>query len=152
MAGVKRLLSPSWDWLLDRGFMKSLGMVANPAETGMTAVSCETLRPRIGREPLLYPREYKVKTMSEPSTEKIKLVKRLSRIRGQVDALQRAIAEETSSVRLLQQATACRGAMDGFIAEIIEDHIREQVVDAKSKSEASRAAEELIGIVHSYLT
>ncbi len=152
MAGVKRLLSPSWDWLLDRGFMKSLGMVANPAETGMTAVSCETHRARIGRGPLLYPQEYKVKTMSEPSTEKIKLVKRLSRIRGQVDALQRAIAQETSSVRLLQQATACRGAMDGFIAEIIEDHIREQVVDAKSKSEASRAAEELIGIVHSYLT
>jgi len=96
--------------------MKSLGMVANPAETGMTAISCETRRARIGRGPLLYPREYKVKTMSEPSTEKIKLVKRLSRIRGQVDALQRAIAQETSSVRLLQQATACRGAMDGFIA------------------------------------
>jgi hypothetical protein len=30
--------------------------------------------------------------------------------------------------------------------------IREQVVDAVSKGEASRAAEELIGIVHTYLT
>jgi FrmR/RcnR family transcriptional regulator, repressor of frmRAB operon len=85
--------------------------------------------------------------------EKSKLVKRLSRIRGQVDALRRAIVEQdASSAKLLQQATACRGAMDGFIAEIIEDHIREQVVKAESKSQASRAAEELIGIVHSYLT
>ncbi len=42
--------------------------------------------------------------------------------------------------------------MDGFIAEVIEDQIREQVVDAETKWEASRAAEELISIVHSYLT
>jgi DNA-binding FrmR family transcriptional regulator len=85
--------------------------------------------------------------------EKIKLVKRLNRIRGQVDALQRALLEhDASSAKLLQQATACRGAMDGFIAEVIEDHIREQVVDAATKGDASKAAEELIGIVHSYLT
>lgn len=85
--------------------------------------------------------------------EKTKLVKRLSRIRGQVDALQRAITEQdVSSAKLLQQATACRGAMDGFIAEVIEDHIRDKVVEAASKDDALRAAEELIGIVHSYLT
>ena len=90
---------------------------------------------------------------SNASAEKTKLVKRLSRIRGQVDALQRAIVEQDApSAKLLQQATACRGAMDGFIAEVIEDHIREQVVDAETKGEAVLAAEELIGIVHSYLT
>jgi len=85
--------------------------------------------------------------------EKAKLVKRLSRIRGQVDALQRAITEQDApSTKLLQQATACRGAMDGFIAEVIEDHIREKVVEAATKGDAAEAAEELIGIVHSYLT
>ena len=86
-------------------------------------------------------------------TEKAKLVKRLSRIRGQVEALQRAIVEQDApSAKLLQQATACRGAMDGFIAEVIEDHLRDKVVDAACKADASAAAEELIGIVHSYLT
>jgi FrmR/RcnR family transcriptional regulator, repressor of frmRAB operon len=90
---------------------------------------------------------------SKADTEKAKLVKRLNRIRGQVDALQRALVEQNApSAKLLQQATACRGAMDGFIAEVIEDHIREQVVEAATKGEASLAAEELIGIVHSYLT
>jgi len=85
--------------------------------------------------------------------EKAKLVKRLSRIRGQVDALQRAITEQDApSAKLLQQATACRGAMDGFIAEVIEDHIRDKVVEAANKGDAAEAAEELIGIVHSYLT
>ena len=85
--------------------------------------------------------------------EKAKLVKRLNRIRGQVDALQRAIVEQdASSAKLLQQATACRGAMDGFIAEVIEDHLRAKVVEAATKADASLAVEELIGIVHSYLT
>lgn len=90
---------------------------------------------------------------STAETEKAKLVKRLSRIRGQVDALQRAIVEQDApSAKLLQQATACRGAMDGFIAEVIEDHLREKVVQAANQTDASLAAEELIGIVHSYLT
>jgi DNA-binding FrmR family transcriptional regulator len=93
------------------------------------------------------------KADSVSDAEKQKLVKRLSRIRGQVDALQRALVEQDApSAKLLQQATACRGAMDGFIAEVIEDHIREQVVQAETKGDASRAAEELIGIVHTYLT
>jgi FrmR/RcnR family transcriptional regulator, repressor of frmRAB operon len=48
--------------------------------------------------------------------------------------------------------TACRGALDGFIAEVIEDHIRENVVEAENPAAAKEAAEELIGIVHSYLT
>ena len=99
------------------------------------------------------PRGMAATPKSIADAEKTKLVKRLSRIRGQVDALQRAITEQDApSIKLLQQATACRGAMDGFIAEVIEDHIREKVVEATSKGDASRAAEELIGIVHSYLT
>ena len=52
----------------------------------------------------------------------------------------------------IQQATACRGAMEGFIAEVIEDHIRDHLVGADDKVSAKLAAEELIGIVHSYLT
>jgi len=90
--------------------------------------------------------------MSDIEAEKTKLLKRLNRIRGQVEALHRALEKGDSSTKVLQQATACRGALDGFIAEIIEDHIREQVVDADDKVSAKYAAEELIGIVHTYLT
>jgi FrmR/RcnR family transcriptional regulator, repressor of frmRAB operon len=53
---------------------------------------------------------------------------------------------------VLQQATACRGALDGFIAEIIEDHIREHLFDPDRRTSQAKAAEELIEIVHSYLT
>ncbi len=90
--------------------------------------------------------------MSALDAEKDKLLQRLNRIRGQVDALRRALEAAASSTAVLQQATACRGALDGFIAEVIEDHIRERVVGAADKEAAAQAAEELIGIVHSYLT
>ncbi len=84
--------------------------------------------------------------------EKTKLLQRLNRIRGQVEAMHRALEQDATSTAVLQQATACRGALDGFIAEVIEDHIRENVVKPRSRTQASEAAEELIGIVHSYLT
>jgi len=84
--------------------------------------------------------------------ENLKLLKRLGRIRGQVEALRRAVEGDAGTVAVLQQATACRGALDGFIAEVIEDHIRQRVVAARDETSAVAAAEELIGIVHSYLT
>jgi DNA-binding FrmR family transcriptional regulator len=90
--------------------------------------------------------------MSSPGEEKIKLLRRLGRIRGQVEAVQRALEEDASCAAILQQATACRGALDGFIAEVIEDHIRSHLVEEKDRARVTKAAEELIGIVHSYLT
>lgn len=92
--------------------------------------------------------------MTHVKTEKVKLLHRLRRIRGQIEAIERAVEADSDCARVLQQATACRGAMDGFIAEVIEDHIRQHVVDPAAPKGDLRvqAAEELVAIVHSYLT
>jgi DNA-binding FrmR family transcriptional regulator len=92
--------------------------------------------------------------MAHVRTEKVKLLHRLRRIRGQLEAIERAVEEDTECARVLQQATSCRGAMDGFIAEVIEDHILEHMVDPAAPSTDPRvqAAEELVAIVHAYLT
>jgi DNA-binding FrmR family transcriptional regulator len=92
--------------------------------------------------------------MPHVHTEKAKLLNRLRRIRGQLEAIERAVDQDSECARVLQQATACRGAMDGFIAEVIEDHIREHMVDPAASKDDPRvqAAEELVAIVHSYLT
>jgi DNA-binding FrmR family transcriptional regulator len=91
--------------------------------------------------------------MSHTQKEKQKLLNRMRRIRGQVDAIQRVLEEDGTCLAILQQATACRGALDGFIAEVVEDHIREHVIDPDRRgSPQSEAAEELIEIMHSYLT
>ncbi len=92
--------------------------------------------------------------MSHVAKEKQKLLNRLRRLKGQLEAIERAIEEDRECARVLQQATACRGALDGFIGEVIEDHIREHMIDTAAPREDPRtlAAEELIEIVHAYIT
>ena len=91
--------------------------------------------------------------MGHVSREKDKLLVRLRRIRGQVSAIERAVEADEECTGVLQQATSCRGALDGFIAEVIEDHIREHMIDSRAARDDPRneAAEELVDIVHQYL-
>lgn len=93
-------------------------------------------------------------TRNTQDKEKQKLLIRLRRIRGQLDAVERRIQEDATCAAILQQATACRGALDGFIAEVVEDHILEHMIDPSLPRDDPRAqaAEELVEIVHSYLT
>jgi FrmR/RcnR family transcriptional regulator, repressor of frmRAB operon len=91
--------------------------------------------------------------MEYTDKEKRKLTNRLSRLRGQVEAMRVALAEDADCTSLLQQATSCRGALDGFIATVIEHHIRQHLVDPqRSGADRAQAAEELISVVHAYLT
>ncbi len=92
--------------------------------------------------------------MPHVASEKVKLLNRIKRIKGQVEAIERAVEADGECARVLQQATACRGALDGFIGEVIEDHIREHMIDPSAPRDDPRvqAAEELVAIVHSYLT
>jgi DNA-binding FrmR family transcriptional regulator len=91
--------------------------------------------------------------MGHVAKEKTKLVNRVKRLRGQMEAIERSVEAEDECAGILQQATSCRGALDGLIAELIEDHIREHMVDPSVARESRQAlaAEELIEIVHQYL-
>lgn len=91
--------------------------------------------------------------MSHIAEEKQKLRNRLKRLKGQIEAIERAVEGDAECARVLQQATACRGALDGFIAEVIEDHIRAHMLGPEDAPDDPRAqaAEELVAIVRSYL-
>lgn len=54
--------------------------------------------------------------MSHTVQEKQKLLNRVRRIRGQLDAIERALEDEHGCVSVLQQITSCRGAMNGLLA------------------------------------
>ena len=71
-------------------------------------------------------------------------------MRGQVEAVERALEEERSCSEVLQIIAACRGAMNGLMAELLEGHIRYHVIDS-DKAERTQAAEELIDVLRSYL-
>ena len=86
--------------------------------------------------------------------DKRKLLNRLARIRGQIDAIERAIREEEGSCgSVLQTSAAGRGAMNGLMAEVIEGHVRSHLLDPDRRptSEQSAAAQELLDVIHSYL-
>jgi DNA-binding FrmR family transcriptional regulator len=53
----------------------------------------------------------------------------------------------------LQIIAACRGAINGLMAELLEGHIRYHVIgsDGNRSSDQTQAAEELIDVLRSYL-
>ena len=90
--------------------------------------------------------------MSHTIRDKQKLLNRVRRIRGQIEAIERTLSEGSHCIEVLQQITSCRGAMNGLLAVVLEDHIRMHLVDADvtHHGKQSDAKEQLIEVVHSY--
>ncbi len=63
--------------------------------------------------------------MPHSPEDKKKALTRLKRIKGQAEALERAIVLGTDCSLLLQQISALRGAAGGLMAEVLESHLRE---------------------------
>lgn len=83
---------------------------------------------------------------------KKKLIVRVRRIRGQLEAVERALEEEAGCAKVLQTVTAARGALNGLVAELIEDHIRTHVVgDERTTAPQRQAIDELVGVVKAYV-
>jgi DNA-binding FrmR family transcriptional regulator len=93
--------------------------------------------------------------MSHLIRDKTKLLNRVRRIRGQVDAIERALeaGEDDECTTVMQLIAATRGAMDGLMASVLEGHVRFHMVDPDRNptSREARAAQELIDVVKSYL-
>jgi DNA-binding FrmR family transcriptional regulator len=90
--------------------------------------------------------------MSHTIRDKQKLINRVRRIRGQVEAIERSLEAEAECEQVLQQITSCRGAMNGLLAVVVEDHVRTHFVSAKGASKSHHdAREQLIDVVHRYL-
>jgi DNA-binding FrmR family transcriptional regulator len=91
--------------------------------------------------------------MSHAIREKSKLMGRVRRIRGQVEALERALDAEKACGEILHQIAAVRGAISGLMAEVLEEHVRTHVADPAIASDAERAqgASELIGALRAYI-
>ena len=91
--------------------------------------------------------------MAHLARDRKKLLNRARRIRGQVEAIERALEEEGECSSVLQLIAGTRGALNGLMAEVAEGHIREHVIDpARKPSEAQlEAADELVDLVRTYL-
>lgn len=91
--------------------------------------------------------------MSHTVRDKQKLIARIRRIRGQADAVERALDAEIGCADVLMLVASMRGAINGLTIELMEEHIRHHVVDPDRDADPERArgAAELIDVVRTYL-
>jgi DNA-binding FrmR family transcriptional regulator len=91
--------------------------------------------------------------MSHTIQHKTKLLNRVKRLRGQVEAIERALDSEAGCEKVMQLVVSVRGAANGLMAEVLEDHVRMHICDPAHDRNRDRArgAEQLIDVVHAYL-
>jgi DNA-binding FrmR family transcriptional regulator len=91
--------------------------------------------------------------MSHTIQQKKKLLARVRRLRGQVEAIERALESEAGCEKVMHLLAGARGAMAGLMAEVIEDHVHSHLVDPEKHDGAlnREAAEQLLDVVRSYL-
>jgi FrmR/RcnR family transcriptional regulator, repressor of frmRAB operon len=90
--------------------------------------------------------------LAHTTKNKKKLLSRTRRIKGQVEAVERALEGDTECEDVLQLVASCRGALNGLMAELIEGHVRFHVLSPEQKTLPSQfeAADELISVVKRY--
>jgi DNA-binding FrmR family transcriptional regulator len=91
--------------------------------------------------------------MTHTVRDRQKLLVRVRRIRGQVEAIERSLEGEAGCEQVMHLIAGARGAMAGLMAEVVEDHVRTHLVDADTHPGAlnAEAAEQLLDVVRTYL-
>ena len=90
--------------------------------------------------------------LPEVSKEKQKLLSRIRRLAGQIDAVERSVREGDECADILMLLAAIRGGVNSLMAEILEDHVRLHITHPnRAKESPQELTEDLIGLVRAYL-
>lgn len=91
--------------------------------------------------------------MTHTIREKQRLLARVRRLRGQVEAIERALETEAECEKVMHLLAAVRGAVTGVMAEVVEEHVRTHLVDRETYPDAlnADAVEQLLDVVRTYL-
>lgn len=83
---------------------------------------------------------------------KKQLLTRVRRIKGQAEALERALDQGSECAAILQQIAAIRGAVNGLMAEVLEGHLRDHLgPDAVDPQQRTDDIEQVISVLRSYM-
>jgi len=89
--------------------------------------------------------------MPHNEREAIKMLQRVRKLRGQIDAVERSLTGEQDCGDQLMLLAAVRGGVNSLMAEVLETHIRFHLVDGAKEQIAPELAEDLIDLVRAYL-
>ena len=89
--------------------------------------------------------------MGHVRSSKDDLLKRVKRIAGQIQAIERALDSDDDCSKTLLLVASTRGAINGLMDEIIEDHAREHVANPTlSNEERAKGVDELLEAIRRY--
>ena len=89
--------------------------------------------------------------MGHVRSSKDNLLKRVKRIAGQIQAIERALDSDDDCSKTLLLVASTRGAINGMMDEIIEDHAREHVANPTlSNEERAKGVDELLEAIRRY--
>ncbi|MEQ6434522.1 metal/formaldehyde-sensitive transcriptional repressor [Comamonas sp. w2-DMI] len=89
--------------------------------------------------------------MSHTARQKDKLIARVRRIKGQLEGIERALETDAACIEVLRQIASVRGAVGGLTVEVMEDHLREHVLEATDDAGRRHGGEEMIEVIRSYM-
>ncbi len=89
--------------------------------------------------------------MGHTIQNKSKLIARVRRLKGQMEAIERSLEAEASCAEILNLAASVRGATNGLVMELLEDHLRNHVVDVESDVERASGANEMMEVMRRHL-
>ncbi|MGB8259156.1 MAG: metal/formaldehyde-sensitive transcriptional repressor [Terracidiphilus sp.] len=89
--------------------------------------------------------------MARHERERLKLMQRVKKLRGQLDAVERALTTDDDCGDQLMLLAAVRGGVNGLMGEVLEDHIRFHLTEGSKEQIAPELAEDLIDLVRAYL-
>ncbi|WP_399678876.1 formaldehyde-responsive transcriptional repressor FrmR [Xenophilus sp.] len=90
--------------------------------------------------------------MPHSPDEKKKALLRVRRIRGQTEALERALEAGADCGPVLQQLAAIRGAVNALMSEVLESHIREEFGQHADKDPRhAQRVQDMTQLVRTYL-
>lgn len=92
--------------------------------------------------------------MAHTKEGRTRLLNRIRRIKGQLEALEKVLEEESSDncSAVLQQIASVRGAVGGLMMTVLEGHIREHIGAEKiSQEQRSVDTEQVISVLRSYV-
>ncbi len=90
--------------------------------------------------------------MAHIHQNKKKIITRIRRIKGQLEAVERALEEDKDCYSILQTLAACRGGLNGLTGELIEEHVKNHVMVSPldPKTSQDEAAIELVNLIKTY--
>jgi DNA-binding FrmR family transcriptional regulator len=82
--------------------------------------------------------------------DKDNILRRLSRIEGQIRGISRMIEEDRYCVDVLQQIASMQAAADAVAMILLEDHVKGCVADGLRSGKEERV-DEVVGVIRKYL-